>query len=199
MSSGLDSVDNEKCAAVGSCLGYFGGASSVAGALARGLVSRPGTRWDYENYDTILAVHALKTALGAIRYRARLDRVGMLWPLRGLRYQPGLHERATGALRLLYLHRGKWPGPQGATVIPESWVDFSRTPAPASASGGRFYGAQWWLVPDDRTDVPADAYATAGNRGQYTIVVPSQDLVIVRRGLDWLPRQHSFPRWDLTR
>jgi hypothetical protein len=84
-------------------------------------------------------------------------------------------------------------------VIPESWVDFSRTPAPASASGGRFYGAQWWLVPDDRTDVPADAYATAGNRGQYTIVIPSQDLVIVRRGLDWLPRQHSFPRWDLTR
>jgi len=53
--------------------------------------------------------------------------------------------------------------------------------------------------PGCRHAFPADAYATAGNRGQYTIVVPSQDLVIVRRGLDWLPRQHSFPRWDLTR
>jgi CubicO group peptidase (beta-lactamase class C family) len=82
MSSGLDPVDNGRCAAVGSCLSYFGGASSVAGALARGLVSQPGTRWDYENYDTILAVHALKTALGAQDYlafprAALLDRIGM--------------------------------------------------------------------------------------------------------------------------
>jgi hypothetical protein len=33
-------------------------------------------------------------------------------------------------------------------------------------------------------DIPKDAYTTAGNRGQYVIVVPSHDLVIVRRGLD---------------
>ena len=25
------------------------------------------------------------------------------------------------------------------------------------------------------------------------------DLVIVRRGLDWLSQQHGFDRWDLTR
>ena len=41
------------------------------------------------------------------------------------------------------------------------------------------------LVPTDRTDVPKDAYSTAGNRGQYVIVIPSRDLVIVRRGLDF--------------
>jgi len=43
------------------------------------------------------------------------------------------------------------------------------------------------------------AYTTAGNRGQHAVVVPSYDLVIVRRGLDWLPGDHSFPEWDLTR
>jgi hypothetical protein len=52
-------------------------------------------------------------------------------------------------------------------------------------------------VPSNRKDVPADAYATAGNRGQYVIVVPSHKLVIVRRGLDF--GKQGFKRWDLTR
>jgi len=52
-------------------------------------------------------------------------------------------------------------------------------------------------VPSDRKDIPDDAYATAGNRGQYVIVVPSHDLVIVRRGLDF--GKQGFDRWDLLR
>ncbi|MFQ5530548.1 MAG: serine hydrolase, partial [Gemmatimonadota bacterium] len=68
---------------------------------------------------------------------------------------------------------------------------------PATRERGSFYGGQWWLVPDSRTDVPADAYSTAGNRGQYVIVVPSHDVVIVRRGLDY--GRQGFNRWDLTR
>ena len=72
-----------------------------------------------------------------------------------------------------------------------------RTPAPATAEMGNQYGGQWWLVPDNRNDVPKDAYSTAGNRGQYMIVVPSHDLVIVRRGLDY--GRQGFNRWDLVR
>jgi len=45
--------------------------------------------------------------------------------------------------------------------------------------------------------VPDNAYSTAGNRGQYVIVVPSHDLVIVRRGLDY--GKQGFNRWDLAR
>ena len=52
-------------------------------------------------------------------------------------------------------------------------------------------------MPDNRNDVPRDAYSTAGNRGQYVVVVPSHDLVIVRRGLDY--GRQGFDRWDLTR
>ena len=72
-----------------------------------------------------------------------------------------------------------------------------RTPAPASNNRGRQYGGQWWLVPDTRDDVPPDAYSTAGNRGQFALVVPSHDLVIVRRGLDY--GRQGFDRWDLVR
>ena len=95
---------------------------------------------------------------------------------------------------LLYLQKGIWDGER---LISEDWIDFVRTPAPATAKTGNFYGGQWWLVPDDRNDVPKDAYATSGNRGHYVIVIPSHDVVIVRRGLDY--GKLGFNRWDLTR
>jgi CubicO group peptidase (beta-lactamase class C family) len=72
-----------------------------------------------------------------------------------------------------------------------------RTPAPATAQRGNQYGGHWWLVPDNRSDVPGDAYSTAGNRGQYAVVVPSHNLVVVRRGLDY--GRQGFNQWDLVR
>ena len=210
MSSGLYPVDNQRCSVVGSCLSYFAGTSAVRGALNRGLVRTPGTHWDYENYDTILGVYALKTALDdAQTYlefprRALFDKIGMRNTLPGvdrfgdyvMSSQVYTNARDLARLGMLYLNKGRWNGEQ---IFPESWVEFSRTPAPSTQGRGGFYGGQWWLVPDDRTDIPPDAYSTAGHRGQYTVVVPSYDLVIVRRGLDWLPGQHRFSQWDLTR
>ena len=210
MSSGLYPVDNQRCSVIGSCLSYFAGESAVRGALNRGLVREPGTHWDYENYDTILGVYALKTALGdeqtylEFPRRALFDKIGMRNTLPGvdrfgdyvMSSQVYTNARDLARLGLLYLNRGQWNGEQ---ILPESWVDFSRTPATSTHEQGGFYGGQWWLVPDDRTDIPQDAYSTAGHRGQFTVVVPSYDLVIVRRGLDWLPGQYRFSQWDLTR
>ena len=64
-------------------MSYWAGASSVDGARNRGLIREPGTSWDYENYDTLLAVYAMKQALGDPRTylefprKALLDRIGM--------------------------------------------------------------------------------------------------------------------------
>jgi len=93
-----------------------------------------------------------------------------------------------------YLQRGVW---NGERLLSEEWIDFVRTPAPATADRGQEYGGQWWLVPEGRDDVPTDAYSTSGNRGQYTVVVPSHNVVIVRRGLDY--GRQGFDRWSLTR
>ena len=209
MSSGLYTVDNSRMEyATGSGLAYWAGASSVNGALNRGLTRKPGTYWDYENYDTILGVLAMKNALGdqktyqAFPRKALLDKIGMRNTLLSvdrfgdfiLSSQVYTNARDLGRFGLLYLQNGKWDGEQ---IISEDWIKFVRTPAPSTSETGNFYGGQWWLVPDDRTDVPKDAYSTAGNRGQYCIVVPSHDLVIVRRGLDY--GRQGFNRWDLTR
>jgi CubicO group peptidase (beta-lactamase class C family) len=96
---------------------------------------------------------------------------------------------------LLYLNNGVW---NGERILSESWVEFVRTPAPSTRDSGREYGGQWWLPHDDQTDVPQDAYEMAGHRGQYVIVVPSHDLVIVRRGLDWETDDQYFRSWGLV-
>lgn len=209
MSSGLYPVDSfNKEYATGSGLSYWAGASSVSGMLDRGLVRQPGAYWDYENYDTLLAVYAMKKALGSqqayAQYprKALFDRIGMRNTLVSTDrfgdfiFSSAIYANARDLARfgLLYARDGMW---NGERLLSSKWIDFVKTPAPATKDRGNFYGAQWWLVPDDRNDVPRDAYATAGNRGQYVIVVPSYDLVIVRRGLDY--GKQGFDRWDLTR
>lgn len=207
MSSGLYPVDNQYGAAIGSNLTYFGGWNSTLGAADRGLVRQPGTVWDYENYDTLLGVLALKAALGSdsvyleFPRRELFDRIGMRSTVAGvdrfgnfvMSSQVYTNARDLARLGLLHLNRGMW---HGERILPEEWVDFARTAAPATARFGNFYGGTWWLVQDARTDVPQDAYTMAGSRGQYAIVIPSQDMVIVRRGLDGAGP--GFPTWDLV-
>ena len=209
MSSGLDTSDNRgREYATGSGLSYWAGASSVVGARSRALIREPGTYWDYENYDTLLAVYALKLALGGEKAyaefprRALLDRIGMRNTLVStdrfgdfiLSSQVYTNARDLARFGLLYLQNGIWDGER---LISQDWIDFVRTPAPATVGKGGYYGGQWWLVPEGRDDVPTDAYSTSGNRGQYTIVVPSHNMVIVRRGLDY--GRQGFDRWSLTR
>ncbi len=207
MSSGLYPVDNGLEYATGSGLAYWAGASSVRGARKRALIRAPGTNWDYENYDTLLAVYAMKRAIGndqaylEFPRSALLDKIGMRNTVPGvdrfgdfiMSSQIYTNARDLARFGLLYLNGGVW---NGQRLISEKWIEFVRTPAPATQDRGNFYGGQWWLVPDNRTDVPSTAYSTAGNRGQYVIVVPSHDLVIVRRGLDF--GRQGFNRWDLT-
>ncbi|MDP6653632.1 MAG: serine hydrolase [Gammaproteobacteria bacterium] len=209
MSSGLDTIDNRgREYATGSGLSYWAGASSVAGARSRALIREPGIYWDYENYDTLLAVYAMKLALGGEKAyaefprKALLDKIGMRNTLVStdrfgdfvLSSQVYTNARDLARFGLLYLQNGVWGGER---LISEDWIDFVRTPAPATAGMGGMYGGQWWLVPEGRDDVPADAYSTSGNRGQFTIVVPTHDMVIVRRGLDY--GRQGFDRWGLTR
>ena len=209
MSSGFYPVDSFGMEyATGSGLAYWAGLSSVDGARRRALIREPGTHFDYENYDTLLAVYAMKRALGDAKTyaefprKALFDRIGMRNTLAStdrfgnfvLSSQVYTTARDLARFGLLYLQGGVW---RGERLISEDWIEFVRTPAPATADLGNHYGGQFWLVPDDRDDVPKSAYSTAGNRGQYVVIVPSHDTVIVRRGLDY--GKQGFNRWDLAR
>jgi CubicO group peptidase (beta-lactamase class C family) len=75
-------------------------------------------------------------------------------------------------------------------VLPESWVDFARTAGPGS--NANIYGAGWWVAPSEGngkpypwgldTDTSRDAFSAEGFEGQYILIVPSKDLIVVRLG-----------------
>jgi CubicO group peptidase (beta-lactamase class C family) len=70
---------------------------------------------------------------------------------------------------LLYLRDGMW---DGRRILPEGWVDYSRTPTPTTASPT--YGSSWWLDPER----PSMFYAL-GFEGQSIAVLPNDDVVVV--------------------
>jgi len=79
----------------------------------------------------------------------------------------------------LYLQDGVWNGTQ---ILPEGWTEYARTPA---LSNTPYYGAQWWLNQDQGRlpGLPKTAFMMGGHDGQYVIVLPSKDAVIVRLGI----------------
>jgi CubicO group peptidase (beta-lactamase class C family) len=80
----------------------------------------------------------------------------------------------------LYLHNGIW---KGDTIVPPAYVRASLTPngLPKSTDGKKvdFFGYHWWLMPDYKGQ---QVFYARGILGQYIIVVPEKNLVIVRLG-----------------
>jgi CubicO group peptidase (beta-lactamase class C family) len=74
-------------------------------------------------------------------------------------------------------------------LLPEGWVDYSAKLTPQSADQYG-YGAGFWTQRGNsaaaRTRIaagyPTDSFLAAGSQGQYAIVIPSHDLVIVKLG-----------------
>ena len=80
----------------------------------------------------------------------------------------------------LYLQDGMW---HGTRILPEGFVKFVSTLAPAWVADGRpIYGGLFWINGDGGFPVPRDAFFMAGAGEQFTIIIPSHDLVVVRLG-----------------
>lgn len=79
----------------------------------------------------------------------------------------------------LYLNEGIW---LNDTIFTKEWHDYSLSATPNSEGK---YAAQLWLNgnPKQYPSCPSDMYKFSGFEGQYVIVIPSLDLVIVRLGL----------------
>lgn len=84
-------------------------------------------------------------------------------------------------LGLLMLQKGEL---NGYRILSERWV--GRATSPNNSANERAYGYQVWLNQGDKAlrwpDLPADAYAFTGNRGQRVMIIPSQQTLIVRMG-----------------
>jgi CubicO group peptidase (beta-lactamase class C family) len=98
--------------------------------------------------------------------------------LQGYEYGTG---RSWARLGMLYLQDGVW---NGERILPEGYVEYASTVAPAWEADGRpiYGGAFFWINGTESFPVPKEAFFMAGAGGQYTIVIPSHDMVVVRLG-----------------
>jgi CubicO group peptidase (beta-lactamase class C family) len=169
---------------------YTGGAAAAERSALNIMDSKPGARFVYAGSDTILAVRAVRQAINDDRTFWAFPFEEILWKVGMTRTYPETDwngdfmmsgqcwstARDFGRFGLLYINDGVW---NGERILPEGWAKYVATPSPANAS----YGAQFWLY-GGRNGLPPDAYTPNGANGQYAVIVPSKNVIVVRRGLD---------------
>ena len=162
------------------------------------LAYEPGTHWAYSTATTQILSGIIGRSVGGgregVRAFAERELAGPLG-MQSLVLEFDASETLLGGsyvwasardwarLGLLYLRDGVW---DGRRILPEGWVDFTRTVAPAANNGT--YGAHFWIAappgPEQwSTLAPGiEAFEMNGNGGQYVVIVPDRDLVVVRLG-----------------
>jgi CubicO group peptidase (beta-lactamase class C family) len=174
---------------------YLGGATVPETAATMPLEAAPGSRFNYANNDFMLAAYGLRTRLGTEALGFPFTR--LLWPLGMTRTTPETDWRghfvlssqvwmtARDLARLALLYANDGIGPDGQRLLPQGWVAAATTPAGAQppAAAKRGYGVGLWLY-GPANGLPAGSYAMLGNRGQFAVIVPARDIIVVRRGFD---------------
>jgi len=174
---------------------YTGPINAFHYAATRPLQWPPGTVGRYRNIDVAVTNYLVRLAVEqrgedywSFPRRALFDPLG----IRTMVMDTDVHgnfltqgyelasARDWARLGNLYLHDGMW---NGRRILPEGYAAFVSTLAPAWAADRRpVYGGFFWINGDGRFPVPADAYFMAGAGGQFTLIIPSHDLVVARLG-----------------
>lgn len=184
---------------------YWGGSTVPETAAAAPLEAEPGSRFNYANNDFLLATYSLMTTLGPDARAFPFTEV--LWPL-GMTHttpetdwqgnyvmssQVWMTARDSARLALLYANDGMF---NGKRLLPKGWAGYvssTRGAQPDNAHAPR-YGAGFWVL-GSRQGLPSGTFGMEGSRGQYAIIVPSAQVVVVRRGFDPLHARFDIDRF----
>ncbi|WP_299767500.1 serine hydrolase [uncultured Dokdonia sp.] len=88
----------------------------------------------------------------------------------------------------LMLQKGNWNGQQ---IVSESWIN--RATAIHTQITGIDYGYLWWQFPFNLQGQPISATLATGNGGQYIMVFPEQDMIIVFTGGAYNSQEDKLP------
>ena len=174
---------------------YWGGTTVDERAANWPLVYAPDTIYRYANNDTLMAVEAIQPWIQKRTTKKLLEQLGMFdtavetdWQGNFvLSSQVWATTEDLLSLGELYLRDGV--DKFGERILPEGWRDYVSDPSGPQPEGTEWgYGAGFWTFrrPEGNAfeGIPDDAFAARGNRGQYVVIVPSRNVVIVRRGED---------------
>lgn len=194
----------------------FAESNMAAYAESIPLETAPGAAWNYHDGNSIILSHLIRNAAGGnpsevLRFARRelfapLGMRHVMLQLDGSGTIEGSSEMLASArdwarFGQLYLNDGV---AGGRRILPEGWVNYSASPTPNAWVG---IGAGFWTNQGDSFGAnfrithgwPRDAFFAKGTIGQYTIVIPSERLVIVRLGRspNWPPQADGV--FDLVR
>jgi CubicO group peptidase (beta-lactamase class C family) len=166
---------------------FGAGKDDVAGfAATLPYQAEPGRRWNYNSGASNLLSRLVRETIGggeaemrAFMRRELFDRIGMRtadprFDAAG-NFVGSSHcycsARDFARFGYLYLRDGVWDRER---LLPEGWVDYSRTPTPQSEG---LYGAHFWVIPGS-----LGLFYCSGAWGQRILISPKLDLVVVRLG-----------------
>ena len=170
----------------------FGGGSddTAAYAAALPLEHEPGTVWNYSSGTTNIVARIVGDAVGGGRDGMEAFLHDRLFVPAGMhsaipKFDPAgtfigssyVYATARDFAGFGELYRRDGIAADGTRVLPEGWCRHARVQCAVDAESGFGYGAHWWLWPD----LPG-SMACHGYEGQYTLVVPDRDLVVVHLG-----------------
>lgn len=173
--------------------------------LSRPMREDPGTRWDYNSGVSMLLGKLVGIATGtrvdAWTEEKLFKPLGIknyFWkttPDNEVDTEGGLYLSAEDLARIgyLFLHDGLWGEKQ---IVSKQWVKQSVTSVvadinPSNAKVDTGYGYQWW-VPSANPFI----YACNGYGGQFLMVAPEYDLVVVFNGWNIHYDEHSLSSFD---
>ena len=206
MSSGLKFTEDYVDSGVSDVMEMLWGKGKTdvaAYAASLPLAHAPDTFWNYSSGTSNIVARCAARAYGAsseafrdFMFRELFDPLGMKSPV------PKFDGAGTfigssfcyctardfARFGLLYLRDGVWDGQR---ILPEGWVDYARTPTPAVPKIEALkYGAHWWLGM-----AGPGSFSCNGYEGQYTVLVPEKDLVLVRHGKSPIERKEEVQKW----
>jgi CubicO group peptidase (beta-lactamase class C family) len=176
------------------------GKDDVAGfAATLPYLVEPETRWNYNSGASNLLARLVGETIGggepgmrAFMERELFGPLGMTTPRP--RFDAAGHfvgsshcyasARDFARFGYLYLRDGLWDGER---ILPEGWVDYSRTPSPQSEG---LYGAHFWVIPGS-----LGLFHCSGAWGQRVFISPKLDLVLVRLGQTAPHKVEAAVRW----
>lgn len=202
--------EQEKTATVRDCLKARSGVYIDAAAESPGMRtvkpvrhSRvPGTYWLYNNWDFNVLGTIFEKLTGKTVFQGIMDDIAVPLQMehfgsdddltfkvpesRHAAYMFKISARDMARFGLLMLRKGRWNGRQ---VIPADWVEeITSYCSDTFAYGGDGYGYMWWVVKNGNrlphfpfVELKEGAYSARGAYGQFILVIPEYDMVIVHR------------------
>jgi CubicO group peptidase (beta-lactamase class C family) len=157
----------------------------------------PGTFWYYNNWDFNALGAIYEHAEGQSIFTAFMNRIAR--PIGMQDYRPSAGRYVTGPessipaypfrmsardlarFGLLYLHGGRWGDRQ---IVPAAWVTDSTTPRSVTTIDSG-YAYLWWTGWEGRgvpvMGLPPGAFWADGAEGQFVVVDPIDDFVVVHQ------------------